>query len=162
MNRSSRGRKPYPWTCGNCRKKAVYEGVTDYEHDLDFEGRTYHIALPGLKSPRCRECGTVLLDSDANEQITLEFFRLAGLLTPEQIRKNREILKLTQKQVASALGVPESTVSGLESGDGQFQDRTLDNLLRLFFGVPKARDLLITGNLNTIGLVANTPAMVST
>src|ERR1019366_2091491 len=102
MSRNNRGRKPYPWTCGNCREKAVYEGVTDYELDLNYDGRTYHIKIAGLKTPRCQKCDTVCLDSDANEQITLEFLRLVGLLTPEQIRANREALNITLDKFAAA------------------------------------------------------------
>ena len=160
MSRNNRGRKPYPWTCGNCREKAVYEGVTDYELDLDYDDRKYHIKIAGLRTPRCRKCDTVCIDSDANEQITLEFLRLAGLMTPEQIRTNREALGVTPERFAAALGIDGATVSRWENGM-QFQNRSMDNLLRLFFGVPKARDLMITGNLNTIGLVTKTPAMTT-
>src|SRR5207237_5930376 len=40
----------------------------------------------------------------------------AGLLTPEQIRRQREELGLTQKQLADALQVGESTLSRWETG----------------------------------------------
>ena len=158
MNRNNRGRKPYPWTCSHCRKKAVYEGVTDYELEIEYEERKHPIKIAGLVTPRCRECGTVLLDTPANEQITLEFLRLVGLLNPEQVRNSREALNLTQQQLASVLGVAEATISRIESGV-QFQERSLDNLLRLFFGVPKARSLLIQGTLGEIDLVARPEAL---
>ncbi len=121
----------------------------------------YHVKVEGLKTPKCKKCGLVSPDSEANEQITRAFLRLAKLLTPTQIRINREALDLTQEQLASALGIAEATVSRWENGV-QIQQRSLDNLLRLFFGVPKARSLLIKGKLNTIVLVAKTPAMALT
>src|ERR1700686_2537409 len=139
MSKPKAGRKPYPWRCGKCGEQAVYAGITDYERDLEYDGNSYHISLPRLKSPRCRKCGTVLLDSEANEKIHVEFLRQAKLLTPHEIGSYRQRLNLTPKILAEALGVSEETVSRWERG-WQFQDRTQDNLLRLFFGLPEARD----------------------
>ena len=160
MSKNNRGRKPYPWTCGNCRQQAVYEGVTDFEQDLDFDDRTYHIKISNLKTPRCRKCGTVLLDSEANEKITAAFLRQAKLLKPERIRVYREHLDLSQKELARALGIAEETVARLERGM-QIQQRSLDNMLRLFFGSPEARDLLTNRKLNKIGLVPRGKSLAS-
>lgn len=157
MNKPDRGRKPYPWTCSKCREKAVFDGVTDYALDLEFCGRTYPIKIPNLKTPRCRKCGTVLLDTPANEKITAEFMRLAKLLTPDKIRKYREGLGISQKDLASAIGIDEEEVARYESGR-QFQQRPVDNMLRLFFGLPEARDLLTKRKLSRIGLVTTSPA----
>jgi putative zinc finger/helix-turn-helix YgiT family protein len=157
MNRPERGRKPYPWRCGKCRETAVYAGVTNYELDLDFDDRTYHIKLPRLKTPRCRKCGTVLLDTPANEKITAEFLRQARLLAPARIRAYRERLGISQKELASAIGVAEETVADFESGM-RFQQRPVDNMLRLFFGSPEARELLTNRKLSRVGLVTKTSA----
>ena len=104
MNKN-RGKKPFPWTCSKCREKAVYDGVTDYALDLEFDKGTYHVKIPKLKTPRCRKCGTVLIDSEADEQITAVFMRLAKLLTPNKIRTYRERLGLSQGELADAIGV---------------------------------------------------------
>jgi len=160
MNKNNRGRKPYPWTCSNCRKQTVFQGVTDYKRDLEYDGRIYHIKILKLKTPRCKECGTALLDTPANEKITAALMRQAKLLRPEKIRIYRERLGLSQKELASAVGIAEETVARLERGM-QIQQRPVDNMLRLFFGLPAARDLLTKRTLNKIGLVANTPAMTT-
>src|SRR5450755_16779 len=115
MSKNRRAQKPFPWTCSNCREKAVYEGAIDYQIDLERDGQTYYIRLPGLKTPRCRKCGTPTLDTEANTKITRELLRQAKLMTPRQISKNRESLELTQKDLAAALGVAEEIVSYWES-----------------------------------------------
>ena len=160
MSRNKLTRKPYPWRCSNCREDAVRAGAIDYKIDLEHDGRKYHIKLNGLKTPRCRKCGTPCLDSDANTKITLEFLRQAKLLTPQKIRNYRERLALTQGGLAAALGVAEEMVSRWEDGM-QIQQRFHDNMLRLFFGLPEARDLLMKRNLSKIGLVTKPSALAS-
>jgi DNA-binding transcriptional regulator YiaG len=51
----------------------------------------------------------------------------AGLLSPEQIRQNREALRLTQKQLANLMRISESTLSRWETG-GQIQQRCMDGM----------------------------------
>lgn len=161
MSKNKITRKPYPWTCTNCRERAVYEGVIDYEIDLERDGQTYHIRLHDLKTPRCRKCGTPTLDSEANTKITRELLRQAKLMTPQQIGKNRASLGLTQQNLAAALGVAEEIVSYWESGF-LIQNRAQDNMLRLFFGLPEARELLTNRKLNKIGLVLRDKALATT
>ena len=158
MNKNSAGKKPFPWTCSKCRQKALVPAIVDYSVDVGHDGRRYHVKVDGLNTPKCKNCGLVSPDREAHEQVTLAFLHQAGLLTPEQIRANREALKLTQVQFAAALGIAEATVSRWENGV-QIQQRSLDNLLRLFFGVPKARSLLIQGTLGEIDLVARPEAL---
>lgn len=161
MSKNKRPQKPFPWTCSNCREKAVYEGAIDYEIDLERDGQTYHINLPGLKTPRCRKCGTPTLDSEANKKITAEMRRMAKLLTPGQIRKYREGLGLTKQDLAAALSTFEEIVGYWESGF-LIQNRAQDNVLRLFFGLPDARDLLTKRKLNKVGLVLRDKSLAST
>jgi putative zinc finger/helix-turn-helix YgiT family protein len=63
------------------------------------------------------------------------------LLSPEEIRRSREKLGLTQKQFAALLGVGEATVSRWETG-AQIQQRAMDRFLRLCFASPAAVELL--------------------
>src|ERR1017187_7522506 len=116
MNENEPLRKPFPWKCSHCKEKAVYEDLVTLETDVEHDARTYHVKLDGLKAPRCKRCGLVHPDSAANRQITLEFLRQAKLLMPDEIRRNRESLHLTQKQLACLLGIAEATVSRWETG----------------------------------------------
>jgi DNA-binding transcriptional regulator YiaG len=65
----------------------------------------------------------------------------AGLLQPGEIRAGREALGLTQKELANYLQIAEATLSRWETG-AQIQQRSLDKLLRGFFGVEEFRRFL--------------------
>ncbi len=130
--------KPYPWKCGQCRERAVYRETTAYTVDLEHDGRSYTVTLPDLAVHRCRQCGAMSLDDEANRRITEALRREIGLLAPEEIRQHRERLGLTQKELAEHLEISESTLSRWETG-AQVQQRCLDRLLRLFFEVPEVR-----------------------
>jgi DNA-binding transcriptional regulator YiaG len=160
MNKNKLTRKPYPWRCGHCRERAVFEGQIDYQTSIEFDGHEYHIKLDNLKTPRCRKCGTPLLDSDANRKITRALLRQAKLLTPLRIKKYRETLGLTQANLAAALDVSEQIVKYWEDGF-LIQTRAQDIMLRLFFGLPEARELMTKRKLNKVGLVTRRQTLAS-
>ena len=110
-------------------------------HGSRIRRATYTVTVPELKVPRCQSCGELVLDSAANRQITEALRQHLRLLTPGQIRTNRETLGLTQRQLASHLGIAEATLSRWETG-GQIQQRALDRLLRLYFSSPSVRATL--------------------
>ncbi len=152
MNRNNEGKsKPFPWKCRNCKKSSVYPAVVSYPVEIEYDGRVYHVVVDGLKTPQCKDCRTAFPDAEANRLITLEFLRQAKLLTPQQIRQQREALGLTQKTLASLLGFAEATVSRWETG-AQIQQRSLDNLLRIFFGFPDVRKQLWDSSLSERGI----------
>jgi putative zinc finger/helix-turn-helix YgiT family protein len=136
--------KPFPWKCRNCGKMAVRRARVSYPVDVEYDGRKYKILVKGLKSPQCQKCHRIFPDAKANRQITQEFLRQAKLLTPQQIRRKREALGLTQKQFATILGFAEATISRWETGT-QIQQRSLDNYLRIFFAFPDVRRALMDG-----------------
>jgi len=139
--RSVGATKPFPWKCGHCRQRAVRPAVVSYTCEADHDGRAYTVTVPELNVPRCGNCGELVLDSAANRQITESFRQQLGLLTPEQIRRNRESLGLTQRELAGLLGIAEATLSRWETG-GQIQQRALDRLLRLYFSSASVRKAL--------------------
>jgi putative zinc finger/helix-turn-helix YgiT family protein len=150
MNKNNAAKKPFPWKCPVCKEKAVREAIVNHLVEMEHDGRTYSVKVDGLKTPKCDKCGQICPDAEAYEQITLAFLNLAKLLTPQQIRQNRESLRLTQKEFASAVGVAEATVSRWENGV-QIQQRSSDNLLRIFFGVPQVRQMLMDQQISEIG-----------
>jgi putative zinc finger/helix-turn-helix YgiT family protein len=133
--------RPFPWKCGRCRQREIYPTEGEYITEIVHDGRSYTVTLPSLRTFRCRNCGEVVLDTEASEQITQAFRRQAGLLTPEEIRQNRKKLDLTQEELAERLGIAEATLSRWENG-WQIQQRSLDKLMRLFFELPEARQFL--------------------
>lgn len=131
--------KPFPWKCGHCRERAVNPAIVAYTTEADYDGRTYTVTVPELRVPRCERCGELVLDSAANRQISDALRQQLRLLTPEQIRQNREALGLTQRQLAGHLGIAEATLSRWETG-GQVQQRGFDRLLRLYFASASVRE----------------------
>src|SRR5437762_2838940 len=103
--------------CGNCGQRAVaLKRLDAYETEIDHDGRRYLIRIPDFVVPQCANCGTVVLDDDALQQIDAAFRRQVGLLTPEEIRSNRVALGLTQQALADAIRVSVSTLSRWETG----------------------------------------------
>jgi putative zinc finger/helix-turn-helix YgiT family protein len=159
INMNNTAKKPFPWKCPVCKEKAVREAIVNHVVKVEHDGRTYSVKVDGLKTPRCDKCGEICPDAEAYEQITLAFLDLAKLLTPKQIRENRESLRLTQKEFAAAIGVAEATVSRWENGV-QIQQRSSDNLLRIFFGVPHVRQMLMNQQISEIGACSISPGSI--
>ena len=61
-----------------------------------------------------------------------------NLLTPAQIRDGIKRVGMSQKDVASRLGIAEETLSRWLN-EAQIQSRAMDNLLRAFFAFPQLR-----------------------
>jgi DNA-binding transcriptional regulator YiaG len=148
-NNNDPGKKPFPWRCGNCGEQAVYGSTLDCTRTMHHDNREYTVTVAGLKTPRCVKCGQIMLDNEALEVLTDAFVRQLNLLTPQQIREHREKVNLTPQQLAAALGVADAMVERLESG-GMIQTRSVDNLMRLFFGLPNVREILMTHQISTL------------
>ena len=97
--------------------------------------------MPQLAVARCETCGEIVLDDEANALVSDVFRCQLDVLTPAQIRQNRERLGVTQARLAKDLGVAEASVSRWETG-GQIQPQPLDRLLRLYFGCEQVRTVL--------------------
>jgi putative zinc finger/helix-turn-helix YgiT family protein len=133
--------KPFPWKCGNCGNRSVVPATIRYSIDMEHDGRTYSVTVDDLAAPRCERCGEVVLDDAANHRISDAFRQQIGLLTPQEIRGNRERLEKTQRELAAALGIAEATLSRWETG-AQIQQRVMDRFLRLYFAFSNVRDAL--------------------
>lgn len=133
--------RTYPKRCGKCGQKAMGLATVPYATTIEHDGRSYRVEIPALTVPQCTHCQALSIDDEADRQISEAFRREARLLSPEEIRRGREKLGLTQKQFASLLGVGEATVSRWETG-AQIQQRAMDRFLRLCFASPAAVELL--------------------
>ena len=130
--------RPYPWKCKTCGECAVSERTIEYVIEKEHDGRAYSLKIPNLEILECEKChARTLLDVSA-ERVTEALREAAGLLSPKDIRENRKALGLNQEQFAKLLRVAKETVSRWETG-GQIQQRAMDLLLRVFFGVPQVR-----------------------
>jgi putative zinc finger/helix-turn-helix YgiT family protein len=135
---------PLARKCMVCRERAVSPIKLDsYETELEHDGRKYAVTIADFEVLRCRNCGEVYLVEGADERLSEALRAAAGLLSPTEIRKRREELSLTQKQLAGFLRISEFTLSRWETG-AQIQQRSMDAFLRVFFQSGEARRLLET------------------
>jgi putative zinc finger/helix-turn-helix YgiT family protein len=124
--------KPFPWMCPDCREKTVSPVQKDYTVRAEHDGTGYEVTLHDAAVPTCSRCGQAIVTNELSEAISAELRRVAGLLSPEAIRANRESLGLARAELAAALRIADSTLARWESGV-QLQPRALDLLLRLYF-----------------------------
>ena len=138
---SSQG-KPFPWRCPECGKKTVQPVTLRHSSQIRHDGRLHTVELLRLRVPQCGACGELVFDNDADQQIAQALREQLGLLSGDQIRKNREDLGLSQRILAEHLGVAVETISRWENG-ALTQTRAMDRYLRVYFGVPAARAALV-------------------
>jgi putative zinc finger/helix-turn-helix YgiT family protein len=134
--------KPFPWRCPECGKREVRPTTVQHTSQIKHDGRLYTVEVPSLRVPKCDACGELVFDNDAADQIAKALRQQLGLLSAEQIRKNREDLSLSQRSLADQLGVAVETISRWENGV-LTQTRAMDRYLRVYFGVPAARAALV-------------------
>lgn len=134
--------KAFPWRCPECGKKEVRRATRRHVSQVKHDGRLYTVEVPRLRVPRCRACGELVFDNLADEQIAAALRAHLGLLSAEQIRTNREQLRLSQRELADQLGVAVETISRWENGV-LTQTRAMDRYLRVYFGVPAVRAALV-------------------
>lgn len=108
--------RPYPWKCHTCREVKVRPVVTDYSAAMEHDGRVYQVVVDDLEILECEACLTRVLPDAAHDRLEDKLREQAGLLTPGQIRRNREALGLSVKELANRLAVAEPTVARWESG----------------------------------------------
>jgi putative zinc finger/helix-turn-helix YgiT family protein len=113
----------------------------DYTAKVKQDGVVHEIHLPQIEIPRCQTCGETVITTAVDERLNEALREQLRLLTPDQIRQNIEDIDLTQKQFAERLGVAAETISRWVNG-ALIQTRAMDNLLRVYFAVPKVRDVL--------------------
>jgi hypothetical protein len=61
--------RPFPWSCPKCRRQEVQRVTIPYQCERLFNGEPITISVPNFSVPRCGNCGELVLDYDAEEQI---------------------------------------------------------------------------------------------
>lgn len=129
-----------------CRRRAVVPTtLPSYSTDMEHDGRKYHIEIPDFAVLQCDNCGSLALDDEANDRLFEALRFAAGLLSPAEIRRQREALSLKQRELANLLQISDSTLSRWETG-AQMQQRCMDTFLRGFFAVEELRRFLSMTN----------------
>lgn len=132
--------------CHECGQRTLRRVQRPYEYEFSHDGRPpVMIRIPDLDviactNPDCRPehpGDTILLDDSALRRIGDETCRQVGILTPAEIRENRERLGLNQQELQDLLGLGGNSLSRWENGR-VYQSRAMDMLLRMAFGMPEA------------------------
>lgn len=61
--------KPFPWRCPKCRQLTVTRVTMPYRCQRTHNGRIVTVEIPNFVVPRCSNCGEVVFDYTADEQI---------------------------------------------------------------------------------------------
>lgn len=68
-NEAKPAEKPFPWRCPKCRQLTVTRVTMPYSCQRTHNGRAVTVDVPNLVVPRCSNCGEVVFDYSADEQI---------------------------------------------------------------------------------------------
>jgi hypothetical protein len=61
--------RPFPWHCPRCRQKEVRRTTIPYQCQRLYKGQAITLVLPDLAVPKCGNCGELVFDYEAEEQI---------------------------------------------------------------------------------------------
>jgi ribosome-binding protein aMBF1 (putative translation factor) len=114
---------------------------TDYKAEVRHDGRLHTFTVANLELPVCQACGEKVFTEEVDRQVNRALRVHLNLLTPAQIRRAIERVDMSQKEISERLGVAEATLSRWLN-EVQIQSRSMDNLLRVFFGFPQVRSSL--------------------
>jgi predicted nucleic-acid-binding Zn-ribbon protein len=67
-NQHATGRS-FPWICPKCRKKEVRPATVAYQTERLYKGALVAVAIPNLTVPKCDNCGELVFNYAADEQI---------------------------------------------------------------------------------------------
>lgn len=127
--------------CHRCEKHLERKIAPPHVERMKYDGSRHDVLVEGMPQWQCEDCGISLTDDDSDTVLQDCLRRHIGLLTADEIREGRTALGLTQTQLAGLLGCAAESLSRWENG-AILQSRSYDRLLRVFFHLPRARDLL--------------------
>lgn len=132
--------RTYPRTCTRCRHKAVVAATVERTREVKYDGAMYTLNLRNVPAERCGECGNTTFGVESDDVMQRALREHVGLLQAEEILAAREELRLTQRQLADAIGCANESISRWEGGV-VVQSRAYDRLMRAYFGVPEVREM---------------------
>jgi hypothetical protein len=61
--------RPFPWFCPKCRKQEVRVSTIPYRAERLHGGHLVAVDIPQLEVPKCANCGELVFNYTAEEQI---------------------------------------------------------------------------------------------
>jgi len=127
--------------CPCCGIGPIVDDVRTEIIEFSLDGEPTRVEVNGVPIERCIACGEEFSGPMAAEVKHQAICRTLGLLNPEEIRRLREQLGLTQAELSRLSGIGEATISRWERGR-LIQNRAMDRYLRLLAADPKNVELL--------------------
>ena len=127
--------------CHGCGKPFERRLAAPRVEKMKYDGARHEVLIEGMPQWQCDGCRITLTDDESDTVVQDCLRRHIGLLTADEIREARISLGLTQTQLAELIGCAAESLSRWENG-AILQSRGYDRLLRIFFHLPIARDLL--------------------
>ena len=131
----------YPFECPECGKVAVFPKRISYPAEIKHDGKLYQFVIDDVPIEQCESCSEQFLSAKADDAIQAGLRTHLCLIQPHEIRQRLKELALTQTEFADRLGIAPETVSRWLNGHS-IQNKAMDNLMRLFFGLDSVRDVL--------------------
>jgi len=115
--------------CATCGNVTMDDQHGDFSYEWPAELSRKPSVFRGADWRECRNCGAVLLSPSLIERIETKRYKIAGLLTPVEVKAARIRLSLTQVQMARQLGVGDKSYTRWEKGLS-IQSKAMDTLIR--------------------------------
>lgn len=115
--------------CPECGSGQLLKKTGIYETALFDGDDSKPLQVPNMNWLECDNCGEVIFDDSAMDQIERARYKELGLLPPQEIQEIRSSLGKTQQQMATLLAVGEKTYCRWENGNF-YQTRHNDRILR--------------------------------
>ncbi|HYV35045.1 MAG TPA: hypothetical protein VE988_05020 [Gemmataceae bacterium] len=81
-NGSQREGRPFPWRCPKCRQNEVRLTHVAYQTERLHDGRLVAVQIPNLEVPQCGNCGELVFNYPADEQVLAAVKAQAAVLQP--------------------------------------------------------------------------------
>ncbi|MGO8900840.1 MAG: type II toxin-antitoxin system MqsA family antitoxin [Isosphaeraceae bacterium] len=127
--------------CPCCGVGPIVETFRTEIVEVSYDGEPTAVEVIGVPIEQCVACGEEFSGPRAAQVKHQAICRSLDLLNPEEIRRLREQLGLTQAELSRLSGIGEATISRWERGR-LLQNRAMDRYLRLLAADPKNVKLL--------------------
>ncbi len=127
--------------CHRCKGDVVLRHASPSIWEIKYDGAMRQVPVDQMPEWHCAACDVSTLHDDSDEILQDALRKHIRLLRPAELRTARESLGLKQKELADLTGCASESLSRWETG-AVLQSRAYDRLLRLFFHLPEAREML--------------------
>lgn len=127
--------------CHRCKGVVELRNAPPSIWEIKYDGAIRQVPVDQMPEWHCAACEVSTLHDDSDEILQDALRKHMRLLRPTELRTARESLGLKQKELADLTGCASESLSRWETG-AVLQSRAYDRLLRLFFHLPEAREML--------------------